>query len=122
MAAGAGLWLLAAIVTLGHFAAVFVLTPLAARLPRSKYAPSRLHLTYLDGRGVLRRVLAECTGRGFSVTQLSVDQRAEYRDQATVSLWLTVHGPGPISELTAVLAEIDGVLAVSGQDSDSAMP
>lgn len=110
------------IVTLGHFLAVFVLTPLAARLPRSKYAPSRLHLTYLDGRGVLRRVLAECTGRGFSVTELSVDQRAEYQDQATVSLWLTVHGPGPISELTAALAEIDGVLAVSGQDSDSAMP
>ncbi|MEU8267263.1 MgtC/SapB family protein [Sphaerisporangium sp. NPDC049002] len=122
MAAGAGLWLLAAIVTVGHFAAVFVLTPLAARLPRSKYAPSRLHLTYLDGRGVLRRVLAECTSRGFHVTQLSVDQRADHQDQATVSLWLTVHGPGPISELTAALAEIDGVLAVSAQDSDSAMP
>ncbi|MEV7970548.1 MgtC/SapB family protein [Sphaerisporangium sp. NPDC088356] len=122
MAAGAGLWLLAAIVTAGHFAAVFVLTPLAARLPRSKYAPARLHLTYLDGRGVLRRVLAECTRRGFSVTQLSVDQRTLHKDQAAVSLWLTVHGPGRISELTAALAEIDGVLAVSGQDSDSAMP
>ncbi|GAA3809567.1 MgtC/SapB family protein [Sphaerisporangium flaviroseum] len=125
MAAGAGLWLLAVIVTVGHFVAVFVLPPLSSRLPRSKYAPSRLHLTYVEGRGVLRRVLAECTRRGFRVTELSIDQRArgqEDRGRATVSLSLTVHGPEPISELTPVLAEIDGVLAVTGQDSDSAMP
>jgi putative Mg2+ transporter-C (MgtC) family protein len=124
MAAGAGLWLLAVVVTVGHFVAVFVLTPVSSRLPHSKYAPSRLHLTYVEGRGVLRRVLAECTRRGFSVTELSIDQRArgpEDRGRATVSLWLTVHGPELISELTPVLAEMDDVLSVTGQDSDSAM-
>src|SRR5689334_19213606 len=40
MAAGAGLWLLAVLVTAGHFLIVLAFTPLAARLPRSKYAPS----------------------------------------------------------------------------------
>ncbi|GAA3416635.1 MgtC/SapB family protein [Streptosporangium vulgare] len=81
MAAGAGLWLLAIVVTVGYFATVFVLTPLADRLPRSKYAPSRLQLTYLDGRGVLRLALAECTHRGFGVDELSVDQRHEERSR-----------------------------------------
>ncbi|MFC4591428.1 MgtC/SapB family protein [Sphaerisporangium corydalis] len=122
MAAGAGLWLLAVVVTGGHFAAVCVLTPLATRLPHSKYAPSRVHLTYLDGRGVLRRVLAEFTRRGFSVTELSVDQRLRHQDQAAVSLWITVHGGGSLSELTATLAEVEGVLAVATQDTDAVMP
>src|SRR3954465_6363141 len=39
MAAGAGLWLLAVLATIGYFVVVFALTPLAARLPRSRYAP-----------------------------------------------------------------------------------
>ncbi|WP_245651481.1 MgtC/SapB family protein [Streptosporangium amethystogenes] len=120
MAAGAGLWLLAVAVTAGHFATVFVLTPLADRLPRSRYVPSRLHLTYLDGRGVLRLVLAECTRRGFGVDELSVDQRGEHRAPATVSLWLTVRGAGQITELTTSLSEIDGVLAVVSQDTSAA--
>ncbi|GAA0828733.1 MgtC/SapB family protein [Streptosporangium amethystogenes] len=119
MAAGAGLWLLAVAVTVGHFATVFVLTPLADRLPRSRHAPSRLHLTYLDGRGVLRLVLAECTRRGFVVDELSIDQRGERRPPATVSLWLTVRGAGLITELTTVLSEIDGVLAVVSQDANA---
>lgn len=38
MAAGAGLWVLAALATTGYFLVVFALTPLAARLPRSRYA------------------------------------------------------------------------------------
>ncbi|WP_326640973.1 MgtC/SapB family protein [Streptosporangium sp. NBC_01755] len=119
MAAGAGLWLLAVAVTVGHFMTVFVLTPLADRLPRSRYAPSRLHLTYLDRRGVLRLALAECTRRGFGVDELSIDQRSEHRAPATVSLWLTVHGTGLITELTTALSEIDGVLAVVSQDANA---
>ncbi|MGJ6961895.1 MgtC/SapB family protein [Streptosporangium sp. G11] len=121
MAAGAGLWLLAIIVTVGYFVTVFVLTPLVDRLPRSKYAPSRLHLSYLDGRGVLRSALAECTRRGFGVDELSVDQRPEGQTSETVSLWFTVHGAGSISELAAALSEIDGVLAVVSRDANTAV-
>ncbi|MET8141447.1 MgtC/SapB family protein [Sphaerisporangium sp. NPDC005288] len=121
MASGAGLWLLAIIVTIGHFIAVFVLAPVSDMLPRSKYAPSRVHLSYLPGRGVLRRVLEVCSGQGFTMSEVSVDQRAE-KDPPAVTLWLSVHGPGPVAELTATLTEIDGVLAVSGHDADSAIP
>ncbi|MFF3437405.1 MgtC/SapB family protein [Streptosporangium sp. NPDC002721] len=122
MAAGAGLWLLAIVVTSGYFVTLFVLTPLADRLPRSKYAPSRLRLRYLDGRGVLRLVLAECTRRGFGVDELFVDQRPEGHTPGTVSLWLTVRGAGPITELTTALSEIDGVLAVVSRDANTVVP
>ncbi|MFC5825892.1 MgtC/SapB family protein, partial [Nonomuraea insulae] len=116
MAAGAGLWLLALVVTAGHFLVVFALTPLAARLPRSKYTQSRLHLTYLDGRGVLRRVLATCTDKGFVINELTVDRGDDRREPGTVSIWVLVQGSGPIGELAATLADIDGVHTVASDD------
>jgi putative Mg2+ transporter-C (MgtC) family protein len=120
MAAGAGLWLLAVIVTVGYFVTVFVLTPLSKRLPASRYAPSRLHLSYVEGRGVLRRVLAELTRREFRVDELVVDRRTERQDPATVSIRLVVHGPDSMPELIRALSEMDGVLAVVGEDVDAA--
>lgn len=77
MAAGAGLPLLAGLVTAGHFVVVFGYTPLAARLPRSKYAPSQLAMTFREGFGVVRLALAECTQRGFTVSRLSSDVLAD---------------------------------------------
>ena len=119
MAAGAGLWLLAVLVAVAHFLVIFAFAPLAARLPRSRYAPSRLRMSYLDGRGVLRTALAECSRRNFSVGELSVEQRDEEDLLRTVSVWLTVQGTGSISELAAALAEIEGVVAISGDDANT---
>jgi putative Mg2+ transporter-C (MgtC) family protein len=120
LAAGAGLWLAALVVTAGHFVVVFGFTALSARLPRSRYTPSRVRLTYLDGHGVLRSALAECTGRSYVVSELAVDQRGE-RDPRTVSVWLTVQGTGDIGELTTVLTEVDGMLAVSADDGNATL-
>lgn len=117
MAAGAGLWLLAVVVTLGHFVIVFGLTPIAARIPRSKYAQSTIHVSYVDGRGVLREVLTECTRRDFTVGDLSVDQHE--RDSHTVTVHLSVRGSGSIPDLTATLADIDGVQAITGDDANT---
>jgi len=115
MAAGAGLWLLAILATAGHFLVVFGFTPIAARLPRSRFAPSRLRVVYLDGRGALRDVLTACTGRGFTVAETSIDRE----DPRTVILRLTVEGRGQVAELTAALSELDGVVAVSSDDGNA---
>jgi putative Mg2+ transporter-C (MgtC) family protein len=115
MAAGAGLWLLAILATAGHFLVVFGFAPIAARLPRSRFAPSRLRVVYLDGRGALRDVLTACTGRGFTVAETSIDQE----DPRTVILRLTVEGRGQVAELTAALSELDGVVAVSSDDGNA---
>ena len=64
MAAGAGLPLLAGIVTAFHFVVVYGFTPLAERLERIA-GPSHLdesfRVDYRDGKGILRDVLAVCT-------------------------------------------------------------
>ncbi|WP_090766139.1 MgtC/SapB family protein [Nonomuraea maritima] len=120
MAAGAGLWLLAIVVTAGHFLVVFAFTPLAARLPRSKYAPVRLHLTYLDGKGVLRQVLTICTERGFAVNEMSVERVDERGPRRPVSIWLQLQGSGAVGELATAVADVDGVLTIFSDDADSA--
>ncbi|MFF4192279.1 MgtC/SapB family protein [Nonomuraea sp. NPDC001831] len=122
MAAGAGLWLLAVAVTAGHFLVLFVLTPLSARLPRSKYAQSRLHLTYLDRHGALRRVLALCSERGFVIAELSLERDRPREDRESISIWLVVQGSGPVGVLITELLEIDGVLGVSSVDLDVTTP
>jgi putative Mg2+ transporter-C (MgtC) family protein len=119
MAAGAGLWLLAIAATAGHSAVVFGLTPLAARLPRSRFAPSRLRLMYLDGRGTLREVLTACARHGFTVAETSIDQQDSAHDPRVVVLSLTVEGRAPLGDLTATLAEIDGVTAVAADDGNA---
>jgi putative Mg2+ transporter-C (MgtC) family protein len=57
MACGAGLLILAFAVTAGHFLVVLGFPYIAARLPRSRWAPSLLQISYEDGRDVLRDVL-----------------------------------------------------------------
>ena len=68
MACGAGLPVLAIAVTFGHFVVVFVFPSIERRLPKSRWAPSTLQISYQDGRGVLREVLASCTRSEFSVS------------------------------------------------------
>ncbi|MFI7421153.1 MgtC/SapB family protein [Nonomuraea sp. NPDC049684] len=122
MAAGAGLWLLAVAVTAGHFLVLFAFTPLSARLPRSKYAQSRLHLTYLDRHGALRRVLALCSDRGFVIAELTLERDQPPKDRESISIWLVVQGAGPVEVLITELLEIDGVLGVSSVDLDVTTP
>jgi putative Mg2+ transporter-C (MgtC) family protein len=114
-ACGASLPLLAIATTVAYFLVVFVLSPLARRLPASPYAPSALRVDYEDGRGILRRVLAACTARDFKVADVNVD-RHEAGHDGTVSVALEVHGPGPVAQLAAELGEIDGVRAVAAGD------
>jgi putative Mg2+ transporter-C (MgtC) family protein len=127
MAAGAGLWLLATVVTAGHFLVVYGFTPLAHRLSRRLPGARQLRLTYRDGEGVLRRALAECTSRGFAVRELVTAGPDEDRGRRNgedlgvrrwVSVRLTVEGRGSATELAGWLADVDGVLSVTAGDVD----
>lgn len=111
-AAGAGLPLLAILVTAGHFAVVYGLSPLARRLPRSKYAVRDLRVDYDVGLGTLRQVLAICTERGFAVEELVTAQRDSDQDTRTVSVLLRVRGRGDLTSLAADLSDVEGVQAV----------
>src|SRR5580692_4720853 len=73
MACGAGLPILAVAVTCGHFVVIGVFPAIERRLPKSRWAPTTLHISYWDGRGVLREVLAVCTQQDFAVSRVHVD-------------------------------------------------
>ena len=125
MAAGAGLWLIAVLATAGHFVVVLALTPLSYRLPRSKYAPTRLRLSYVDHQGTLRQALALCTDRNFTVTELSIEQPEVAGsgpvDDRIVTVWLSVRGGDDVTGLVTALAGVEGMVAVAHDDPDASV-
>jgi putative Mg2+ transporter-C (MgtC) family protein len=74
MACGAGLPILALFVTALHFLIVFASPYVVERLPKSRWTPSPLHVTYEDGRGILRDVLVVCTQQDFAVNRVRVER------------------------------------------------
>ena len=76
MACGAGLPILAVAVTGGHFVVVMAFPAIERRLPKSRWAPSSLRISYQERRGVLREVLAVCTQQEFSVSRVQVERES----------------------------------------------
>lgn len=77
MACGAGLPLLAIAVTCANFIVVFGFPVLERQLPKSRWAPSSLQVSYQDGRGILRDILMVCTQQDFAVTAVQVERDNE---------------------------------------------
>jgi putative Mg2+ transporter-C (MgtC) family protein len=129
MACGAGLPILALVVTAGHFLVVLGFPYVAGRLPKSRWTPSLMQVTYQDGREILRDVLVKCTQHGFTVSRLQVerapapavphnaaDPPCQLNEERTVTVALEVQGTGSVSKLAAKLADIDGVVSVNAGD------
>ena len=77
MACGAGLPLLAIAVTCANFVVIFGFPLLERQLPKSRWAPSSLQVSYQDGRGILRDILIVCTQQEFAVTGVQVERDGE---------------------------------------------
>jgi putative Mg2+ transporter-C (MgtC) family protein len=130
-AAGAGLLVLAAETTGAYLLIVATAFPaLARRLPRSSTAVSALRIRYLDGHGVLRRLLQTATSRGFTIDEVSTEslsRRQQVQEptlrtrdgQPIVEVTLHVHGRYPVNELAATLSEIEDVDAVLVHDANA---
>ena len=141
MACGAGLPILAIAVTFGHFVVVFVFPSIERRLPKSRWAPSSLQISYQDGRGVLREVLACCTGSEFAVSRVQVERDPTHEvgfartgedtlsledavgggstppPKGVVTLRVEVRGAKSVARLAERLSEIDGVTSVQIGDA-----
>ncbi|HWM59895.1 MAG TPA: hypothetical protein VNO83_18860 [Pseudonocardia sp.] len=98
--------------TAGHYLITVGFPPLGRWLDRRRRDPPVLQLSYFGGRGVLRTVLASCTGRGWAVRRLEVDREALTADRARIAaVTLQLAGRGDLSALAAELTELDGVRA-----------
>ena len=128
-AAGAGLPVLAAAAVGAYLLIIAFFFPAVTRLPRSATAVSSLRVRYLDGRGVLRRLLQVVTSQGFTIDEVSTDtagrhagSRADPEAQdgkPLVQVTLQVHGRQPATDLAATLADIDDVDAVLVNDANA---
>jgi putative Mg2+ transporter-C (MgtC) family protein len=117
IACGAGLALLACLVTVGHFVVVFVYPWLGARLPRSRYVGFALRVVYEDGRGVLRDILSQSTDLGFAIERVDTRQlEHEIRGRPAVAVMMEVRGQPTVRPLTVELNDLEGVLEVSATD------
>jgi putative Mg2+ transporter-C (MgtC) family protein len=128
MACGAGLPVLALTVTAGHFVIVLGFPYIATRLPKSRWTPSLLQVSYEDGREILRDVLVKCTQHSFTVSRLQVERAPSPADprstmdarqsgeERIATVVLEIQGTASVSKLAAKLADIDGVVSVNAGD------
>jgi putative Mg2+ transporter-C (MgtC) family protein len=118
MACGAGLVLLALVVTAAHFVVVFVYPGIAARLPASRSLGFGLRVVYEDGRGILRQIITQSTDLGLAIHRVATHQIEGGRIAGVpaVAVTLEVRGRPAIEELTVALDRIDGVLGVETTD------
>lgn len=119
MAAGAGLLLLACTVTAMHFLIILGFMPVARRLTARLSGSIRMHVTYDESRGVMRRLLQACDRRQWQLTELTADVPGEPLGEAPgrSGVMLTLAGVGIVNAPT-VLADIDGVTSIRQLDED----
>lgn len=125
MAAGAGLLLLAIVVTALHFVIVLGFGPLAQRLPRGLSRSLRMHVTYRDGEGVLRQLLATCGMHGWMLTGMAADppggdvvEALSPTEPGLVGVMMTLTGNG-VRDASRLLAAVDGVTSIDVVDEES---
>ena len=74
MACGAGLPVLAVATTLGHFVIMLGFPVMVRRLKRHRRTVSAIHISYADGRGLLRTILVRCTELRFAIDQVRLSR------------------------------------------------
>lgn len=114
MASGSGMVSLAIALTVLHLTSLVILGPIFLKFPNQD-RNRILRLTYIDGEGVLRRVLALATELGFSAYILSTS-----RDKATdlVTLDIRFKGRHPLSELVPQIDDVKGVRSIEVRSDD----
>ncbi|MBJ8346401.1 MgtC/SapB family protein [Antrihabitans sp. YC2-6] len=125
--AGAGLVLLAAVATVAYFIAVLVLPLIGDFAKRHLNAPKppiRVH--FLDGRGLLHRIVEIVREAGFQIEDISVTQRnavgaaPEQTDaRSTLEVRIYVAGKGDVQSVVSELSELEGIITVSTVDDES---
>ena len=134
MACGAGLPVLALLVTGMSFIVSFGFTAVDRRMSRSPAPASTLRLVYLSGHGVLCQALDVCTGLGFTVAGITtastgdrppaeafredlIERHGPYPADRASAL-LVVSGTESVAQLAGRLSDVAGVLAVYAGDPD----
>lgn len=109
MACGAGLPLLAVFVTGIHFLVVYGYTPVTRRILSEQ---AELLIEYVPGGGVVQGIIDACTGCGFMVRGIAVQQPDAADGGEKRAIQLSVQGRRRIEELVVSVGDIKGVTSV----------
>jgi putative Mg2+ transporter-C (MgtC) family protein len=126
---------------------IFVFPALEQRLPRSRWTPSLLQVSFFDSRDTLSEILATCTRQDFAVSRVRVERTSELGpDQPNqpvrpdagpalgdspsdlgfteriVTVMLAVQSVRSIAKLVEKLSEIKGVVSVNAGDVNVTSP
>ncbi len=121
LAAGGDLPVLAVAGTVAYLLVSAGYPYITRRLPGSTALSSPLLITYVDGAGILRKLVAECSASGFAIADLFVEregERAAGGPGRTVTVRLALRGRGSVAHLSAELSALDGVLSVRAGDAN----
>jgi putative Mg2+ transporter-C (MgtC) family protein len=109
MACGAGLPLLAVFVTGIHFLVVYGYTPITRRILSER---AELLIEYVPGGGVVQGIIDACTGCGFMVRGIAVQQQDAADGGEKRAIQLLVEGRRRSEELVVSVGDIKGVTSV----------
>lgn len=118
LAAGGDLPVLAVAATIAYLIVSVGYPYITRHIPGTEALISPLLITYVDGAGVLRRLVAECSAYGFAIADLLVERETdEDEDERTVTVRVALRGRGSMAQLTTELEAISGVLSVRAADA-----
>jgi putative Mg2+ transporter-C (MgtC) family protein len=109
MACGAGLPVLAIFVTGVHFVVVYGYTPVTRRILSER---AELLIEYVPGGGVVQEIMGTCTGFGFVVRELAVQQHAVDAGGEKRAIQLLLQGRRGMEALVVSIGDIRGVTSV----------
>lgn len=121
LAAGGNLPILATAGTVAYLIVSVGYPYVSRHIPGTEALISPLLITYVDGAGVLRTLVAECSAFGFAIADLLVERESDQSDgggQRTVTVRVALRGRGSMAQLTTELEAIDGVLSVRAADAN----
>ncbi len=110
MACGASMVPLAAYALVLHYLLVFVLGPLANRIPAT-HRNERTVVEYEFGKGIMRTILVTASSMGYTASVAST-QTIETEAGKGMRVVMRFDGPYPRTELRSALGKLEGVHAV----------
>jgi putative Mg2+ transporter-C (MgtC) family protein len=109
MACGAGLPVLALFVTAAYFLIMYGYARLTRRILSEQ---SELLVHYLAGKGAVREIMKLCTGRAFSINDVTAHEDNVASDAGKHVIRLRLHGRGDLNSLVVAIGDIQGVISV----------
>ena len=117
MAAGAGVPDIAVAGTALYLLSVVGLQPITRRIPRARSTFETIWVTYMDGSGILRDIMAEIGNHGIAVDNLTTLPRPPHTGESPLQrIRIELHTQGgSLSQLMKALSALSGVTRVDSR-------